>query len=217
MPHGTVLEALPFSMKTLFILAVLLGLAYFFLYDNGYDQLRSLMVTPRPTRSADAPATPGGNPPTGGASFDGVTALLRQDMDAIPVALDGPGRPPVNAQAVKRKLVTSLNLHPEYQTLTQACDLIIDADAQRTPFQASSRAEQDRISFGGTLDNTGSMDHAVPASGHALALQKQAQDAKVKMDQQAIHQRVESSWSSYRTRTAGQVQQLLASLAGKHI
>ena len=211
------LEARPFSMKTLFILAVLLGLAYFFLYDNGYDHLKALVVTaPSPTPSATAPSTPGVTPPSG-RSFDGVTALLRQDMDAIPAALDGPGHPPVNAQVIKRKLFPSLTMHPEYQTLTQACDLIIDADVQRSTFQVSCHAEQTRISFGGTLNSTGAMDHAVPASGRALAVQKEAQEAKLKVDQQAIHQRVESAWSNYRARTTDQVQQLLASLEGKHL
>ena len=129
----------------------------------------------------------------------------------------GPGHAPANARAIKLKVRPYLNQHPEYQILTQACDLILDADAQRTTFQSSCHAEQSRVSFGRTLNTNGAMDHAVPASGRIQAQQKETGEAKLKGDLDAIHQKAEGSWGSYRTRTAGQLQQLLASLAGKHI
>ena len=202
-------------MKLLLILAVLGGVAYYYYFYR---------------KAPDAPASPSAETAQGAAavaasdrtSLDGVTALLRQDMEAIPAALDGPGHPPANARAVKLRLRPYLNLHPEYQVLTRACDLIIGADAQRTALQVSCHEEQVRANFNNAL-SSGSNGLDNDTSAHS------AQNARhvprnlllstppPQTGAPAIHERVESSWNTYRTQAAGQVQQLLAPLAGRHL
>ena len=204
-------------MKVLLILAVLLGVAYyFFFYQKGQEAPAAPVAAESPAASspAAAPAAQASDP-ANSHSFDTVLALLRQDMDAIPTALDGPGHPPVNAIAIKRRVRPYLNVHGEYLIITQACDLIIRADAQRSTFQESCRAEQGRASFDNalTVDNS---PHSAQNNNHVpgnLLLHTPPPAT----GPAAIHARVESSWNNYRTQTAAQVQGLLASLVGKHL
>lgn len=208
-------------MKLLLILVVLGGIAYYFyFYQKAPDAPASPAAaeTSEGTAAGPVPAVA----PSAHASLDGVTALLRQDMDAIPVTLDGPGHPPANARAIKLKLRPYLNLHPEYQVLTRACDLIIGADAQRTTLQVSCHEEQARASFNNALTDTASgltndtSTHSAQTNGH-VPRNLLLSTPPAKTGALAIHERVEGSWNTYRTQAAGQVQQLLAPLAGRRL
>ena len=200
-------------MKLLLILAVLCGVAYYYYF---YRKAPDAPVSPAEARSAPAVAS------SDRTSLDGVTALLRQDMEAIPAALDGPGHPPANARAIKLRLRPYLNLHPEYQVLTRACDLIIGADAQRTALQVSCHEEQTRANFNNALINgsnglnNDTSAHSAQNNGH-VPRNLLLSTPPPKAGALAIHERVEGSWNTYRTEAAGQVQQLLAPLAGRHL
>ena len=206
-------------MKMLLILAVLLGVAYYFFFSRQGQEAPAAPVAAdipsAPSPAAASAQTSGPANPANSSSFDGVTALLRQDLDAIPTALDGPGHLPANAIAIKRRVRPYLNVHGEYVIITQACDLIIRADAQRTTFQQSCHAEQSRASF----DNALTVDHSPHSAqnnrhvpGNLLL-----QTPPPQTGPDAIHTRVESSWISYRAQTESQVQGLLAPLAGRHL
>jgi hypothetical protein len=190
-------------MKVLLILVVIAGLVYyFFFYKKAHEEVQAPVAAESPVPQ----------PTVDPNSFDAVSALLRQDLDAIPAALDGPEPAPVNAIAVKRKLRPYLALHQEYQTLTRACDLIIDASAKRTTFQQSCRFEQDRTEFSNALEHDTSR-HSAYLAGHVPVVQTPPPEDQRK----AIHERVANTWLTYRTQQAEQVQRLLGSLAGHHL
>ena len=197
-------------MKVLLLLLVLLGVAYYFFYGKGGEK-KAPVVADIPASAGPAAPTP---TPVDLHSFDSVTILLRQDLNAIPASIDGPGHPPANALAIKRKIRPYVNLHPEYQTLTQACDLIINADAQRNTLQAACRDEQTRTTFDNSLNHDTSPHSAIKNAhvpGGLLAT------VPAEAAQKAIHTRIEGSWSNYRAQTVGQVQHLLGMLAGKRL
>lgn len=190
----------------LLVLVAVAGFGYYFYYYRPQHlpppppAENTEAATPTPAASAAATAKRG---------FDDLTALLRQDMEAIPSALDGPGRPPNNAVAIKRKIGSHVSKHAEYATLVQACDVIILADSQRASYQQACRTEQSRTFYGTSLSSGGSMDR--PTSTQRTP----TPDPKVA--QVAIHDRVEGAWQKQREQSSTQVQQLLASLAGKSL
>ncbi len=193
-------------MKLLLLLLVVLGVGYYYFF------YREQPPAPKEPGVEVAKATPA--PAAGKQGFDNLTALLRQDMSNIPAPLDGPGHTPTNAMSIKRRVGPYTNTRPEYRVLTQACDLIIQADAQRTAFQQACHAEQTRASFGESLNTTGLMDRSVPAShGGTLSVQT----ATPAIAAAAIHQRVEGNWANYRTHASEQVQTLLTALANKQL
>ena len=206
-------------MKLLLILAVLCGVAYYFYF---YRKAPDAPASPPAAETSPGAAAGPAAASAANTSLDGVTALLRQDMDAIPTALDGPGHPPANARAIKLRLRPYLNLHPEYQVLTRACDLIIGADAQRTALQVSCHEEQVRAGFNNALiEKTSGLTndtsaHSAQNAGH-VPRNLLLSTPPPKAGALAIHERVEGSWNTYRAQTAGQVQQLLAPLAGRHL
>ena len=196
-------------MKVLLILLVLLSAAYyFFVYEKGPGK-----TTTAPTEAAvGANATPSAAAAVAdNHGFDGVVALLRTEMNAVPAPLDGPGPNLANAQSIRRKVRPYVNTHPEYATLTQACDLIIQANAQRGAFQDSCRSEQSRLGFKTALTHDTSIGAALPKG------KSTPPPPPVDQTQAAVHQRFENSWASYRAQTDRQVQGLLNSLAGKHL
>ena len=194
-------------MKVLLILLVLLAAAYyFFVYEKGPGK-----TTTAPTEAAaGANATPSAAA-ADNHSFDGVVALLRTEMNAVPAPLDGPGPNLANAQSIRRKVRPYVNTHPEYATLTEACDLIIQANAQRGAFQDSCRSEQSRLGFKTALTHDTSIGAALPKG------KSTPPPTPTDQTQAAVHQRFENSWASYRAQTDRQVQGLLNSLAGKHL
>ena len=117
-------------MKVLLILLVLFAVAYYFFV---YEKAPGKKETAPAEATAGAAATPAAA--TANGSFDGVVALLRTEMSAVPVPLDGPGPALANAQSIRRKVRPYVSTHAEYAALTEACDLIIQANAQRGAFQ----------------------------------------------------------------------------------
>ena len=177
-------------MKKLLILLLLLGLAYYFYHDRFSD---NTVVNIAPTVEAKHSSH----------DFEAVSSLLEQDMNNIPVSLDGDGPKPTHAYDVKHKVHPYLNVHPEYQVLTQVCDVIIGADTERDALRQSTRAEQSRTTFHSSLDQ--------PSPEKHKALPDPA------IQQNAIRQRTESTWGAERSRAAVEVQHLLGTLKGKTI
>ena len=178
-------------MRNLLILLILLGAGYYFYQDKfaggvGLGEVAPVVEVKRSSRS-----------------FDTVVSLLEQDMNNIPTSLEGNAPKPAHAYEVKRKVAPFLKQHQEYQTLTRACDLIIDADSERSALQQSSHAEQSRTTFHSALEYTSPQKHA--------ALPDPA------IQQNAIRQRVEATWNASRARTSGEVEHLLGTLKGKTI
>ena len=178
-------------MKNLLILVILLGIGYYIYQVKFADKVGLDSIAPKVELQSSS------------RSFDKVSALLTQDMNNIPTALDGADATPAHAYEVKRKVHPYLNLHPEYQTLSRACDLIIGADAERRALQQSSHAEQHRTTFHSFLES------ASP--------EKQAALPDPAIQQGAIHQRTEATWNEHRTQTAQEVARLLGTLKGKTI
>ena len=178
-------------MKNLLILVVLLGIGYYIYTVKFADKVGLDAIAPKVELQSSS------------RSFDAVSAQLTQDMNSIPASLDGAAATPAHAYEVKRRVRPYLNLHPEYQTLTRVCDLIIGADAERHAFQQSDRAEQNRTTFHSFLESD--------------SLQKKAALPNPAIQQEAIHQRTESTWNEHRAQTAQEVARLLDTLKGKTI
>ena len=178
-------------MKNLLVLIILLGVGYYIYRVKFADKVGLGSLAPKVEVQSSS------------HSFDTVSAQLTQDMNNIPSTLDGASATPAHAYDVKRKVRPYLNLHPEYQTLSRVCDLIIGADAERNALQQSSRAEQGRTTFHSILDE--------PSS------QKQAALPSPALQQGAIQQRTEATWNVRRASTAQEVERLLDTLKGKTI
>lgn len=179
-------------MKNLLIILVILLAATYYLRPEWFSVFNFQSAPPTVV------TTPGAN----SHSFDAVSTQLQGDMDSIPTALDGAAPRPAHAYDVKHKLARYVNLHPEYQTLTQVCDLIIEAEAQRDTLQQSAHAAQARTTFHSALDYVDKKHPTPPPTP--------AQDLSA-----AAHQHAEGEWSSYRAKTSGEVARLLDTLKGK--
>lgn len=114
-------------------------------------------------------------------------------MSGVPTSLDAPGVPPRAAFNVKSRLGALASTRKEYQTLVQACDLIIYADQQHSVRQ--SQAQQARQSV----------------SGDPMANAKQNQ-LSTDAERTAIHARAQADWEAYRRQTDQEVSRLLHSL-----
>ena len=180
-------------MRNLLILIILAVVAYYLYTRQNPDALKFGSAAPVLVESPNASAH----------DFNAVSNLLQQDMNSIPPSLDGDGPRPVHAYDVKRRLHPHLDLHAEYQVLTQVCDLIIQADAERASLQQTSHAEQSRTTYHSPLDQ--------------VSPQKRAALPDPASQQGAIRQRMESTWGEYRGRTSSEVQRLLGTLKGKTI
>ncbi len=179
-------------MRNFLILIILLGVAYYLYTRDNPNAFKF---------SASAPVIEA----SGGSShdFNTVSAQLEQDLQNLPPTLDGDAPRPVHAIDVKRRLRPHLNLHQEYEVLTHVCDLIIQADTERTSLQQSSRAEQSRTTYHSPLEQ--------------ISPQKKAALPDTSAQQGAIHQRMDGTWGEYRARTADEVERLLGTLKGKKI
>lgn len=179
-------------MKKLLALVVVLAVAYYFYQQGGLPGLNFQASAPtlEPIK------------PSGTHDFNSVSNLLKQDMENLPTSLDGNAMRPIHAYDVKRAIHAHLNEHAEYQTLTQVCDLIIQADSERSALQQSRNAEQHRTTFHSPLDP---VDKKAPTPQPANS------------NQAAIRQRMDSTWSDYRSKTSAEVDRLLDTLKGKTI
>ena len=178
-------------MKKLLTLIILVGIGYYIYREKFSDTATLSTIAPTVETQSSS------------HSFDTVSALLEQDMKSIPTALDGAASTPAHAYDVKRKVRPYLNLHPEYQTLTHVCDLIIGAEAERDTLQQSSHAEESRTTYHSVLDQD--------------SPKKQAALPNPAIQQGAIHQRMEATWNDHRARTAQEVDRLLGTLKGRTI
>ena len=169
-------------MKILITLAVvaLLIVAAMFFFGGG-----ELAIAPKPTPGADADTPP--------LNFTPLVGLLEKDMSGIPASLDDSGTTPANAFRVKGRLQGASAARPEYQTLSQACELIIDADKEH-----SVRQMQDRQA-----------EHGV--SGDPMA-NAQAQQGAVSAARTTLHAKAQADWAAYRQQTDAEVHRLLGSL-----
>lgn len=182
-------------MKNLLILVLLLGLAYYLFYRDSFNFKGFSLGSAAPVvETAPGAAT---------HDFNAVSAMLTQDMNNIPTSLDAEAPRPSHAIDVRNRLRPHVNLHPEYQVLTQVCDLIIQADNERTSLQQSAHSEQSRASFHSALEQVDPKKHG--------------QQSDVSTQQAAIRQRMESTWGGYRAKTADEVERLLGTLKGKTI
>ena len=114
-------------------------------------------------------------------------------MSAIPSSLDAPGAPPNAAFNVKSRLSAVASTRKEYQTLVQACNLIIYADQEHSVRQ--SRALQAQQS----------------ASGDLMSNNKDRKLQAVS-ERTSIHAKAQADWESYRRQTDQEVSRLLHSL-----
>ncbi len=179
-------------MRNFLLLVILLGVAYYLYSRNNPNAFKFSSSAPVLESSSNS-----------SHDFNAISAQLQQDMNNLPEGLDGDGQRPVHAYDVKRRLRAHLGQHEEYQVLNQVCDLIIQADGERTSLQQSSRAEQNRTTYHSPLEQTVPGKHTPPPDSSA--------------QQGAIRQRMESTWSEYRGRVAGEVERLLGTLKGKTI
>ena len=179
-------------MKKLLVLAAVLAIIYYFYQQGDFPTLNFQAASPslEPLK------------PSATHDFNAVSNMLKQDMESLPADLDGNASRPVHAYDVKRAVRAHLNEHVEYQTLTQVCDLIIQADTERNSLQQSRNAEQHRTTFHSSLESDDKKQTAPPApSGN----------------QAAIRQRMDSTWSEYRSQTSAKVDRLLGTLKDKTI
>lgn len=108
-------------MKVLLLLFLLvlagIGFYRFYLPDHPISWLRG-----PETLDKGSPA------PTAKKDFKDLSAVLQGDMDRIPRDLREARQMPTHAFDVKSRVAPHLQEHTEYRTLTQVCDLIINAD-----------------------------------------------------------------------------------------
>ena len=177
-------------MRILAVLAVI-ALAIIAAIIHFSDQ--DLGLTAKPIE-LPSPAQVQGSPgPAVEESFAGVAGSLVHDMSSIPTSLDAPGVPPRAAFNVKSRLAAAASTRKEYQTLVQACDLIIYADQEHSVRQAQVRQARQGIS--GNL-MASAQENNLHASTTRTSLQTQAQ----------------ADWDAYRSQTDREVTRLLHSL-----
>lgn len=179
-------------MKKFLALIVVLAVAYYF-YQQGSLPGLNFQAT-APTLESIKPSST--------HDFNAVSNMLKQDMENLPASLDGNAMRPIHAYDVKRAVRPHLSEHLEYQTLTQVCDLIIQADAERNALQQSRNGEQHRTTFHSALDPVDKKQPPPPAANS---------------NQAAIHQRMDGTWSDYRAHTSAEVDRLLDTLKGRTI
>ena len=118
-------------MKILLLVLVLAlaggGAYYFYFKDHPLAWTRGPELAAKPAA--------GGSTPAGKKDFKDLCARLQGAMDRVPVSLRDARQLPTDALDIRSKLAPHLQMHDEYVTLTQVCDLIIDADQVFTDHQ----------------------------------------------------------------------------------
>ena len=97
------------------------GAYYFYFRDHPI----SLVQGPE---AVSSPAAGSGAAPAAKKDFKEFNARLQSAMDHIPTNLRDARQLPAYALDTKARLAPYLQLHTEYTTIDQACDLIINAD-----------------------------------------------------------------------------------------
>ncbi len=179
-------------MKAL-LLVLLLGLAgvgayYFYFRDKPFAWSQG------PELAAASPGASGRSAATGPKDFKALDAALQADMDHVPANLHAPRQMPTHALETRTRLTPYVQLHAEYQTLTDACDVIIAAD------QAFAE-HQERCGFAAPPPGPGAPAR-LRTSGPAPAI--------VLEQQQAL-------WDNQRQQADGKVRQLLATLENRRL
>ncbi len=179
-------------MKFLLLaLAVTLAVAgsYFFYFRDHpfvWSQGPEVSASPSGRQSASAPDAPHG--------FKDLCAQLQDDMNRIPASLREPRRMPTHALETRSRLAPYLQLHAEYQTAAQACDLIIDADQAFADHQAKCGV--------------------APAGAGATAPDRAWAASTPVANVYLQHQ---SLWDNQRQQADGKVRQLLAGLENRRL
>ncbi len=113
-------------MKVLLVLLVLAlaggGAYHFYLKDHPVSWLQG------PELVAGTPAGGAAGRSDGRKDFKELSAQLQGAMNRIPANLRDARQIPNVAIDIRSRLAPYLKLHAEYVTITQVCDLIIDAD-----------------------------------------------------------------------------------------
>ena len=125
--------------------------------------------------------------------FKDLSALLQGDMDHIPRDLHDARQMPTHAYDVKARVAPYLNLHDEYRTVTQVCDLIISAD-------------QD---FGERQNKCGLAKLGVGATA--------AEKARAANPSGALYQQQEPLWDGRRRQADNDVRAKLATLENRRL
>jgi hypothetical protein len=180
-------------MKALLLVLVLVlaggGAYYFYFKDHPLSWTQGPELTANST-----PGGPGTQTATGKKDFKELCSRLQGAMDHIPVNLHDARQLPNYALDTRSKLAPHLQLHTEYVTLTQVCDLIIDADQAFVDHQ-----EKCGFTPAGTALNPGERPRPASAPGAAVY------DA-----QQAL-------WNNQRLQADSKVRQLLATLENRRL
>ena len=173
------------------ILLLVLGLAlagagaYFFYFR---DHPISLSQGPESASGPDGGPGPGSS---GKKDFKEVNARLQSAMDHVPANLREARQMPTYAFDTRSRLAPYVQMHAEYVTLTQACDLIINADQAFADHQVKC----------GLATGTTPQERARAAS---------AANAGAYQQQQTI-------WENQRRQADSKVRQLLATLENKRL
>ena len=181
-------------MKTLLLVLVLALAAvgsYFF-----YFRHHPLAWSQGPELSASAP--PSGrraaSVPDASKGFKELCGQLQDDMNRIPTSLRDARHLPARALETRTRLTPYLQLHAEYQTVTQACDLIIDADQAFAEHQV-------KCGFAPAGAGTTPQDRAWAASTPVAN----------------VYQQHQTLWENQRHQADGKVRQLLAGLENRQL
>ena len=115
------------ALLLVLLLAVAGFVAYrFYLQDYLHDHPVSLswLHSLSSAKSAVAPGTA----PTAKKDCKDLDARLQSERDHIPINLRDARQLPTTALDTRSRISPYLGLHEEYMTLSQACDIIIEAD-----------------------------------------------------------------------------------------
>ncbi len=176
----------------LLVLAVVVlaggGAYYFYFKDHPISWMQGPELT-----TEKMPGSPGST--TGGRKdFKEVSARLQSAMDRVPVNLREARQIPTYALDTRSKLAPYLQLHPEYVTITQVCDLIIDVD------QAFAE-HQEKCGL-------------APASAAAVV---PGQVRVTGGPNPAVYQQRQTLWDNQRLQADSKVRQLLATLENRRL
>lgn len=176
-----------------FLVVLVLALAGVVAY-RFYFRDHPISLTQGPEIAGSVPGNPGGSASGGRKDFKELCSRLQGAMDHVPVTLREVRQIPVYALDVRSKLAPHLQLHSEYVTATQVCDLIIDADQAFADHQ-----ERCGLVPPGTVTGPGERPRPV-ATPTAAAYEAQ-----------------QSLWNNQRLQADSKVRQLLATLENRRL
>ncbi len=172
-------------MKAFLVMLVLMaagaGAYYFYFQDHPIPLVQGPELAP-------------GAAPTAKKDFKELNARLQSAMDHVPANLHDTRQFPNYALDTKSRLTPYLQLHEEYMTINQVCDLIINADQTFLDHQQKC---------------------GLAPVGPGASAQERARAASA--GGSAAYQQQQTLWDSQRRQSDSKVRQLLATLDNKRL